>query len=80
LQLTTIGNGPGDLAEIAGAHVGNGARELRVVQKVEGFRAELQVRAFAKDVEREILESDAETMLLPGWRTLAMVLGALPKV
>jgi len=27
LQFTTVGNGSRDLAEIAGAHVGNGARE-----------------------------------------------------
>src|SRR5262249_23508180 len=56
LQLTGTADGAGDEAVVAGTHVGVGTLKVRVVEGVEGLRAELQAHSFAQHPERELFE------------------------
>jgi len=51
-----------------------------MVERVERLGAELQPHSFANHPRANCLNSDIEVSLAPGWRTLVIVLEALPKV
>ena len=48
LQLTGAADGGSDFAKRGGPHEGVWSRKMRMVESVEGFRAELQAHSFAK--------------------------------